>query len=67
LHTLKSQSKKGALYVQMVIDFIEYKEKTVLKKLNSKQKDIPVVRICTPPINDTTTPFYYTEVKKEQN
>jgi hypothetical protein len=50
----------------MVVDFIVYKEKTVLKKLNSKPKDIPVVRICAPPLNDTTTPFYYTEVKKEQ-
>jgi hypothetical protein len=67
LHTLKSQSKKGALYVEMVIDFIVYKERSALKKLNSKPKDIPVVKICTPPINDTTTPFYYTEVKKEQN
>jgi hypothetical protein len=62
---LKSQSKKGALHDQMVIDFIEYKEKTAVKKLNSKTKDIPVVRICTPPLNDTT-PFFYTEVKKEQ-
>ena len=51
----------------MVVDFIVYKERTALKKLNSKQKDIPVVRICAPPLNDTITPFYYTEVKKEQN
>jgi hypothetical protein len=48
----------------MVIDLLEYKQKTLERK-EKQTKIIPIVKIFKPPIFDTN-PFYYTEIKKEQ-
>jgi hypothetical protein len=49
----------------LIVDLVEYRKMTQRKAQVKNIKTVPVIKIFTPPINDTI-PFYYTEVKKEQ-